>query len=627
VKLRQTPLLLKQQWHRISAAIEWRLRSRLGDNTVDGAIYRAGLHVRPYLKRAVFFGIAGSVGKTTAKDLLVGILASRGKTIGNPVSLNAAPEVARTVLRVRPWHRYCVVELGETAPGSLDKHLAVLHPTIGAITNVGDDHFSAFGSHEAIASEFAKLAQALPADGCLILNRDDERVFALRHQAACRVITFGQTPGADLLASDISSVWPGALRFTVTFNGERQDVQTQLYGRHLLTSVLAAIGSALAAGLTLGECAHGIAAVTPPQGRMQRVCLPGDITYICDDYKAPAWTVGALLDQLGEAKARRKIFVLGTISDCHHTPIQTFKFAKRSLEVADIAIFTGRYASAALKAKQPDNEGRLYAFSHIRDIALFLESTRQPGDLIVLKGSNNKDHLSRLALSLSQPVNCWLNDCEREMFCSNCSHLESQRTSPGTRDTTPANAPTETLPIVGPDDQIVIGLGNPDPKFTGSPHNAGHAALDQFCTAIGSIWRNFPEAWIAQGKIENRLIWQIKPNVPMNLIGPTLKNLADAMQFTAAQCVLLFDDMDLPLGKIRIRMNGSAGGHRGVASILDAFQTDRFRRIKIGVRPQTAPANLVEYVVTPLGAEDSAIIAKAIKETTKQLQAVLIPQS
>ena len=102
---------------------------------------------RPRLENTRFFGIAGSVGKTTTKDLLVSILKVRGKTIGNPQSLNAAPEVAKTILRTRPWHRYCVAELGETAPGSLDNQLAVLQPSIGIITVVGDDHLAAFGSN------------------------------------------------------------------------------------------------------------------------------------------------------------------------------------------------------------------------------------------------------------------------------------------------------------------------------------------------------------------------------------------------------------------------------------------------------------------------------------------------
>jgi UDP-N-acetylmuramoyl-tripeptide--D-alanyl-D-alanine ligase len=117
--------------------------------------------------------------------------------------------------------------------------------------------------------------------------------------------------------------------------------------------------------------------------------------------------------------------VLGTISDCQRKEDETKQLATAALEVADIAIFTGRFASAALKARKPGTESRLHTFSRTIDVANFLRSIQQEGDLILLKGTNKKDHLSRIPLSLSQTVNCWVDDCGRDMFCSECSHLRS----------------------------------------------------------------------------------------------------------------------------------------------------------------------------------------------------------
>lgn len=190
--------IFQRKWKAITGAIEWRVRAKFGDERLDAGIFHLGLRLRAYLDNALFIGIAGSVGKTTTKDLLVSVLNVRGKAIGNPKSLNAAPEVAKTILRVRPWHRYCVAELGETAPGSLDNQLTVLKPMIGIITVVGDDHVSAFGSRQAIAREFAKLVQAIPAHGTVVLNLDDDLVSSLHKDALCRVITFGTGTSADL---------------------------------------------------------------------------------------------------------------------------------------------------------------------------------------------------------------------------------------------------------------------------------------------------------------------------------------------------------------------------------------------------------------------------------------------
>ena len=187
-----TPIkTFQRQLKAITNAIDWRVRSRFGDAAIDNRIVRAGLRYRQLLGNTTFLGIAGSVGKTTAKDLLVSILNVRGRAIGNPMSLNAAPEIAKVVLRTRPWHRFCVAELGETAPGSLDNQLAVLQPSIGIITVVGDDHLAAFGSRQAIALEFAKLVHSVPAHGTVVLNLDDELVAALSKEAKCRVITYG----------------------------------------------------------------------------------------------------------------------------------------------------------------------------------------------------------------------------------------------------------------------------------------------------------------------------------------------------------------------------------------------------------------------------------------------------
>ena len=237
---------------------------------------------------------------------------------------------------------------------------------------------------------------------------------------------------ADLQATEIISIWPDPLQFTATFKGESVSIRTQLYGKQLLTSALAAIGGGLAAGLTLADCAKGISSVSPTEGRMQPVRSPHGITFIRDDFKAPAWTVRPLLEQLRDARVQPKDSCSWNNLGLPNTKrIEYCKLAKESLDVADIAIFTGRFASAALKARKPGTESRLHAFSRTIDVANFLQSIQQEGDLILLKGTNKKDHLSRIPLSLSQTVNCWVDDCGRDMFCSECSHLRSHRGPPG----------------------------------------------------------------------------------------------------------------------------------------------------------------------------------------------------
>ncbi|MHB1428575.1 MAG: Mur ligase family protein [Rhodocyclaceae bacterium] len=448
--------LLNRGWN----ALAWRFRHKLvGDARLDRFIYKGGMAWRKLLTSPVFVAVAGSVGKTTTKDLLVGILSARNSVAANTLSLNVAPEIAKVVLRVRPWTRYCVAELGETGPNTLDSMLTLLRPTIAIVTNVGDDHISAFGSRDAIASEFCKAALAVPEDGTVVLNDDDPRVTEMANGLKCRILRFGLSDGADIRARDAVCIWPAPLEFTLEYQGQSIRVKTQLYGRQLLTSALAAIGGGLAVGLTLEECAAGIQDVAPPEGRLQLVRQEG-VIYMRDDFKAPYWTLAPLIEQVADAQVQRKIFVLGTISDTQRKEVAYVRVAEKLLKAADITIVVGRFASAVLKLRNSGNRDRLFTFTGVRDVCDFIHSIHREGDLIVLKGNGKKDHLERIPMSFSGAVNCWVDDCDRPMFCRECSHLHSHRGLPvadAAKNAVPPDllAISEQPPSLDMDEQVV----------------------------------------------------------------------------------------------------------------------------------------------------------------------------
>lgn len=617
--------LLSKVWN----ALAWRFRDLVGDARLDRAIYKGALVWRKLLFRPVFVAVAGSVGKTTTKDLLVGILSARNSVAANNLSLNAAPEIAKVVLRVRPWTRFCVAELGETGPNTLDSMLTLLRPAIAIVTNVGDDHISAFGSHDAIASEFCKAALAVPEDGTVVLNEDDPRVAEMANGLKCRILKFGLSEGADIRARDAVCVWPAPLEFTLEYQKQSIRVKTQLYGRQMLTSALAAIGGGLAAGLTLEECAAGIQTVSPPEGRLQLVREAG-VMFMRDDFKAPYWTLAPLIEQVAGAQVQRKIFVLGTITDANLSKeVAYVRVTEKLLEAADITIVVGRFASAVLKLRNPKNRDRLVTFSSIRDVRDFIYSIRREGDLIVLKGNGLRDHLDRIPMSFSGSVNCWVDDCDRPMFCRECSHLLSHR-GLSLVDVSKIDAPqdflavSEQLPGLDMDEQVVIGLGNPGAAFDGTPHNVGYAMLDLLSNELSMEWQVYADAWIARGQVtlrdgSSRRCCLLKVNSPMNLVGSKLSRLADSMGFGAEQCILVYDDLDCPIGKIKLKMHGSSGGHRGVASVLEAFQTDKIRRIKIGVADEAATVAKTEIVLRKFTPENLEKIKPAVQLAAKRL--------
>lgn len=604
---------------RLRNAIGWRLRRVFGDNAVDAVMISCARRWRRMLKKPVFIGVTGSAGKTTTKELLLGMLSHKGQAVGNDGSYSNIDKQAEALLRLAPNHSFFVAELSGHRPGEMDENLPLVQPSIGIVTVVRDDHSSKDYPREAIAVEKGKLIAALPATGTAVLNADDELVLAMAAKSVARIITYGLSPTAELRAEEISSVWPERLLMTVVRGSERVRLRTQLCGTHWVPSVLGAIGGGLAAGMTLEECAKGIASVPPFEGRMQPVTTPDGVTFIRDDFKSTLWTFEACFDLIKTARARRKIIVIGEISNVTTSKGEAYKdIAIRAREIADVTVVIGPWASSVLKARKPGCENSWRIFGHVRDAADYVNSITSEGDLVLLKGSNKKDHLLRIILARKGKVACWRDDCNRNSFCNECPDL---------------NKPSGDLPLLMPksnslamlenstsnsshvefSQQIVVGLGNPEAKYVNTPHNVGYEVVDQLAASLNLIWQMTPEAWVARGSTKGRAVCLIKVRMPMNGIGAGLKHLSKSMAFSSENCVLVYDDLDLKLGAVKSRLNGSAGGHRGVASILEAFQTDAIRRVKVGVGKAGEKHDRVNYVLTAFDAESRISIDQSIQ--------------
>jgi UDP-N-acetylmuramoyl-tripeptide--D-alanyl-D-alanine ligase len=620
---------VKGLFARVFTASAWRVRKLLGDRRVDDFLVSVALRWRPVLRKPVFVGIAGSAGKTTAKDLLHGMLSGALHGVASPGTLNVPPEVAKTVLRVRPNHAYCIAELSEHLPGIMDANLALFQPAIAIVTVVKDDHLAAFASREALAGEIAKLVHHLPASGTAVLNADDPLVVAMAAQCRAKVLTYGLAPEADVRAESVNAAWPDRLQMTLVYREQRLHVQTQLCGAHWLPSVLGAVGGGLAAGLTLAQCAKGLEGVEPFEGRMQPVTTPEGVTFIRDDFKAPLWTLEACFEFMKAAKAKRKIMVIGELSDIINKKEKRYEqVAQRAQKIADITVFIGPWATSALAARNASNPGALQIFNHVKSAADYINAITRDGDLVFLKGSCKQDHLERVILARRQAVACWRDDCQRNQFCMPCpdrmraslpAALSRSMSAPHTVPITLVNS-TKTSADAA---TVLIGLGNPGPQFANTPHNVGYALVDALAAANKLAWEEAPEGWLARGQIGEQTVCLVKIRSAMNLTGAGLHQLAQRLPFTPAQCVLVFDDLDLPLGSVRLRERGSAGGHKGVASILEAFQTDAFRRLKIGVAPKDKTASRATYVLEVFDAPDQLDVEKALVLATEKVGELL----
>jgi UDP-N-acetylmuramoyl-tripeptide--D-alanyl-D-alanine ligase len=620
---------------KIQNGLSWRLRGLFGDRVVDLPKVKTAHVWRPFLKGTQFIGITGSAGKTTTKELLVGLLSARHRTIGTSESLNVPAELAGLVLRTDRQHAFCVAELSAGSAGSLDAPLALLRPNIGIVTAIGDDHLSAYQSREAIAREKGKLVAALPSQGVAVLNADDPLVLGMAGNCKAKVLTYGMAPQADVRATDLQAAWPHRLTLTASYGGERVVVRSQLCGTHLRTPLLAALAGGIAAGLTLRESAEGLERVAPFVGRMQPVESTHGVTFMRDDFKAPLWTVDACFDFMRTAQARRKIIVIGMLSDCGTSLEKKYiDVAKRAQEIADITVFVGPFASHVLKARRPDRKSALHAFSHTREATQFINAMTQVGDLVLLKGTTKQEHLERIILDRTGDIACWRNECLRNIFCSNCpdknnpSHrLAAQSAEVGTPQERTEDLPSSVLPALDPQEQVIVGLGNPGVQYVDTPHNAGYAVVDRIAASQNLVWESHPNGWMAKSTTSVPPFRLVKINLPMNHLGIGLKQLADELGFDADKCILVFDDLEMQIGMVRARHRGGAAGHRGVLSILEAFQTDEFRRVKLGVKPTDDQVNRIEYVITPFAQSERDAVREAVAAAaTRTLEMMLPPK-
>jgi UDP-N-acetylmuramoyl-tripeptide--D-alanyl-D-alanine ligase len=375
-------------------------QAKLRELKLHAGLAAATLHRRT-LRHVSVIGVTGSCGKTTTKELIAAALSSELRGRKSPGAGNGLTVVGKTLLRTTNRDSFCVVEVAAGWPGGgVARATQLLRPHIAVVTNVGSDHHATFRTLEATAAEKRALVAGVVHGGAAVLNADDPRVLAMGDHFDGRVLTFGCSPGAMLRAEDVRSAWPDQLTFTLCCDGRELPVRTRLYGKHWVTSALAALGVARAMGVSLDRAAGAIATVEPTPNRMRAVTRNG-VTFIQDDAKAPLWAIDTIFDFLADARADRKIVVIGTISDYPGAGSPKYRStAQRALAVADEVVFAGPNARHALKAKADAGAGTLHAFPTVPEAADYLRANLRSGDLVVVKGSGRADRLDRLVLAL-----------------------------------------------------------------------------------------------------------------------------------------------------------------------------------------------------------------------------------
>jgi len=172
--------------------------------------------------------------------------------------------------------------------------------------------------------------------------------------------------------------------------------------------------------------------------------------------------------------------------------------------------------------------------------------------------------------------------------------------------------------------QAIIGLGNPGPEYRNARHNVGQRVVDRLARRMGARFAREGGHLVAPAHWGGALLYLVKPGSFMNVSGPAVARLCARLHLGSPDLIVVFDDLDLPLGKVRVRMKGSAGGHNGVRSLIEALGTSDLCRVKVGIGRPTPPAekptspaatdDVADHVLSPFDPDEMDIVDLACAE-------------
>ena len=172
--------------------------------------------------------------------------------------------------------------------------------------------------------------------------------------------------------------------------------------------------------------------------------------------------------------------------------------------------------------------------------------------------------------------------------------------------------------------EVVVGLGNPGAEYRDTRHNIGHRVLDHLAQTLRRPWVREGPAMVAHGgQWRGEPVELVKPIAFMNLSGAAVSATLRRATAGPSELIVVYDDIDLPLGTVRVRMKGGSGGHNGVRSIIEALATEDFRRVKLGIGRPPNKADVPDHVLAPFEPEEISAVEAAVAEAAERVLALV----
>lgn len=374
-------------------------------------------------------GVTGSIGKTSTKEAIYTVLNSRYKVRKNKKSMNSEFGLLLTILDIESgfssatkwswyllkglWHSLArdhseilLLEMGVDAPGDMDFLLSVVKPDIAVLTGVTHTHLDEgqFADPDSVFAEKRKLVDALKENGKAVLGMDNEYCVKLAKELKKReMIGYGTSREDDFWASQIKQSLEG-MEFILHHEAKRYDVKVPILGKYQVQVLMPAIICGTLMGIEIEDCCEALKRFELPPGRMSVIPAIEGATMLDSSYNSSPLALEAaleLLKALGEK--HRKIAVLGNMNELgNHAAELHEKVGEKVPGAVDILLTVGSNAgliAEAARAKGFDGKN-IFKFGSANEAADFFKDKIRKGDLILVKGSQNKVRLERFVKEL-----------------------------------------------------------------------------------------------------------------------------------------------------------------------------------------------------------------------------------
>jgi UDP-N-acetylmuramoyl-tripeptide--D-alanyl-D-alanine ligase len=334
----------------------------------------------------IVIGVTGSVGKTSARQMLHQLLGSKYAGIQSPRNYNNRIGVPLSLLRMRPEHEFAVIEVAASAPGEIRELGAMTRHEVALITSIAEAHLEGFGSIDRILESKAELIETLDRGGFAVLNGDDARLLELSKTLTCPVILYGWGVQNHFQATVVGR---DAAGWDFEINGEPFSLPA--VSRALLSTAAGVVAIATELGMEIDEIREGLRRFTAPPGRAELKSI-GPWTVIDDTYNASPLSVKAACHTLADwPEAARKVLVLGDMLELGDEARRLHREIGVAIGSADIdcLVAHGEFApQVAASAAQSSTRPRQIAdCPHPETLEFILDCWLRPGDLILVKGS------------------------------------------------------------------------------------------------------------------------------------------------------------------------------------------------------------------------------------------------